>query len=265
MEDIIAQVLSVIIFGGLGVMAVTLTLKKSRGHKNRLKASKHRGWEYQAVSKTINYVAGESSDSPDRAVLYRLRGTLNDAASWLIESRFRHTRGDSGVATEKSTFWQCQTAATPGLYIHIMAKTSPGVTIIGGDKEAELQNLTLEQGRYSLGRELRRFGVSSADGILETVQQLAIGSENWQEKFNLFSSEEEAAKCILENKLLSALLDWVGKYKQAEYPVITFCPQGVQVTLQWTVENIETLDQLVALGEIVLQSQVECRDRTVLL
>ncbi|MCF7733834.1 MAG: hypothetical protein K9N23_19260 [Akkermansiaceae bacterium] len=253
MEDIVGQVLSVIIFGGLAIMAVYLTIRKSRGHKTRQQAADRRGWEYQAFSKNV-IVAGETSDSPDHAVLYRLRGTLNDASPWQIETRFRHTRNGT-TAVDESASWQTRSAGNPNLYIHITPKTSIGVTIIGGEKKAELKKISLERGLFSLGLELRRLGIAPPANIPETVHQFDIGPEEWQKQYILFSTDEGAAKSLLKSNLQSALLDWALRHKRpSRLPTVTFCPQGVQVTLGWTVENIDTLDQLVGLGEIAVHA-----------
>jgi len=141
------------------------------------------------------------------------------------------------------------------LYIHITPKTSTGVTIIGGDKQTELKKISLERGMFSLGLELRRFGMAPPANILETVHQFDIGSEDWQKKYDLFSTDEGAARSLLKSNLQSALLDWALLYKQpSRFPIVTFCPQGVQIKLVWTVENIDTLDQLVELGKIAVHA-----------
>ncbi len=257
MEDIIGQILAIIIFGGLAVMAVYLTTERSRGHKARQKAADHRGWEYQALTKTVNLVAGETSDSPDHAVLYRLLGKLSDASPWQIETRFSYTRRCS-TAGEKSAFWQTRSDGNPNLYIHITPKDSLGVTVIGGDQEAELKNISLENGRYSLGQELRRFGIAPPADIIETVHQLDIGSAGWQEKYNLFSNDKDTARRLLDSKFQSALFGWALLNKRpSQCPMVTFCPQGVQITLGWTVEKVDTLDQLVALGQIAVHASRE--------
>lgn len=253
MKDITGLVLSIILFGGLSIMAVHLTLKKSRGHKTRQQAADRRGWEYQASSKDVIAV-GETSDSADHAVLYRLRGKLDDASPWQIETRFRHTR-NGATAIDESATWQTRSAGNPDLYIHITPKTSKGVTIVGGDKLAELNKISLEKGKFSLGLELHRFGIAPPANILETVHQSDLGSEDWQKKFNLFSTDEDAARRLLKGNLRSALMDWALLYQQpSRFPIVTFCPQGVQIRLAWTVENIDTLDQLVNLGKIAVHA-----------
>ncbi len=257
MEDIIGQVLAVIIFGGLAIMAVYITSARSRGHEARQKAADRRGWKYEKFTKTVNIVAGEASDSPNHAVLYRMQGKLSDAMPWQIETRCSYTRR-GGTVGEKVTFWQTRSTANPSLYIHITPKASLGVTVIGGDQEAELKNISLEKGRYSLGQELRHFGNAPSVDILEAVHQLDIGPAGWQEKFNLFSDDKDAARRLLDSKLQSALFGWAVQYKQtSRCPMVTFCPQGVQITLGWTVEKVDTLDQLVALGQLAVRASRE--------
>jgi hypothetical protein len=251
MEDVVGQVLSVILFGGLAIMAVYLSIKKSSGHKTRQEAADRRGWEYQASSNNV-VVVGETSDSTDHAVLYRLQGTLDDASPWQIETRFRHTR-NGATAMEESASWQTRSTGNPNQYIHITPKIGMGVTIIGGDKKAELKKISWGRGIISLGRELRRFGIIPPANISETVHQLDIGSEDWQKQYNLFATDEGAARSLLKSNLQSALLDWALLYKRpSRFPTVTVCPQGVQVTLEWTVEKIDTLDQLVGLGKIAV-------------
>jgi len=234
-------------------MAVHLTLKKSRDHKTRQEAADRRGWEYQAPSKEV-MVVGETSDSTEHAVLYRLRGKLDDASPWQIETRFRHTL-NGATAMDESATWQTRSAGSPDLYIHITPKTSMGVTIIGGDKLVELNKLSLEKGIFSLGQELRRFGMAPPANILETMHQSDLGSEDWHKKFNLFSTDEDAARRLLKSNLQSALMDWALLYQQpSRFPIVTFCPQGVQIRLDWTVEKIDTLDQLVNLGNIAVHA-----------
>ncbi len=253
MEDSLGYALSGLIFGALAVMAVYMATMQARDHKRLRKAAEIRSWDYKAFTKTVNVVIGETSNTPERSVLYRIQGKLVDASPWQIETRFRHTRGEDSTSTEESTFWQTGPGTGQNLYIHITPKVNLGVTVLGGDKEAEIDKISLEQGKYSLQRELRRFGVDISREDLESVHRSQEGVEDWYMKFNLFTTDDDFARRLIDGDLQSALLDWTLQYRQrSRWPSVTICPEGTQVTLQWTVKKVNILDKLVVLGQAVV-------------
>lgn len=193
--------------------------KKEREQKLRTLANQY-GWVYEPVAERL-------------ASGYRLK-----KGEWMIEALNQttdhsgETAGSSNVMSA-TRWWSGAAKMTQGMVL--IGPRQPAVDL-GGIGDFLIQAAL----RLMIGNE-----ADFAGGIEEVV----MGRLSFNDRYMVWTNQEEAAKKLLDMEVENALINWPMKL----LPVVKFSPIGMEIKLQTQrLEKPEEIVALVKLGDALL-------------
>jgi hypothetical protein len=89
---------------------------------------------------------------------------------------------------------------------------------------------------------------------LAGIRPLELGSEALRERYLILGSQERDAQALLSAQSEQALLSWITSDEHGELPAVVFWQHGLQIKFRRAISDIQQLEQIVTLGEAMLEA-----------